>query len=165
MALLNFHKFHILSRIDYCNSLLAGITKQNLSMLQKIQNRAARLCLNVSRKSKIPSLMLLYKLHWLPVAFRIDFQILLLTYKCLNGMAPSYLSELLSFRSVGRTLRSSSQSLLSVPKSRTKSFGERAFSTIAPRLWNGLPLSLRSAESIGSFKKDLKTLLFRKAFL
>lgn len=157
------HAF-VTSRLDYCNSLLFGMSKRNISRLQKIQNRAARLCLNLPRKARVPSSELLKTLHWLPVSFRIEFKILLLTFKCTNGLAPSYLSDLISFRSVGRTLRSSNLDLLGVPKSRTRTFGDRAFSVAAPRLWNSLPLSLRSVKSVATFKKDLKTFLFIKAF-
>ena len=157
------HAF-VTSRLDYCNSLLFGITKQNLSRLQKVQNRAARLCLSIPRRSRVPVLTLLKTLHWLPISFRIDFKILLLTFKCLNGLAPDYLSELLSVRDTGRTLRSSRDLLLDIPKSRTKTWGERSFAVCAPRLWNALPQYLRSAESVSSFKSSLKTHLFAVAF-
>ena len=145
-------------------SLLIGVSKHNLLRLQRIQNRAARICLSVSRKSRIPSVQLLQQLHWLPIASRIEFKILLLTYKCLHNLASPYLSQMLSFHDVGRSLRSTSQQLLSIPHCRTKRYGDRAFSCIAPRLWNGLPLLLRSRASLVLFKKDLKTFLFRKAF-
>ena len=157
------HAF-VSSRLDYCNSLLFGITKQQLSRLQKIQNRAARLCLSIPRRDRVPVLTLLRTLHWLPVSFRIDFKILLLTFKCLNGLAPTYLSELLSVRNASRTTRSAGEMLLDIPKSNTKSWGDRSFAVCAPRLWNGLPLFVRSAESVSSFKSTLKSHLFRLAF-
>ena len=158
------HAF-VSSRLDYCNGLLFGITKQNLSKLQKVQNKAARICLNVSRKSRISSMTLLKELHWLPISFRIDFKVLLLTYKCLNNMAPKYLSDLLHQRPNELSTRSASLDLLSIPKSRTKSFGDRSFAVAAPRLWNELPFPLRNSESVVGFKKDLKTRLFRLAFV
>ena len=157
------HAF-VSSRLDFCNSLLFGISKSNISKLQKIQNRAARICLKVSRKSHISSSSLLAQLHWLPITYRIKFKILLLTFKCLNGLAPPYLSELLHFSDTGRTTRSSSQNLLVVPKSRTKTYGDRTFEVAAPGLWNNLPLSVRQSESVVTFKKSLKTFLFTEAF-
>ena len=152
------------TRFDYCNSLLFGITQQNISKLQKVQNKAARICLKVSRKSHTPSISLFKELHWLPIANRFDFKVLLLTYKCLNDLAPQYLSDLLQLRPTERTTRTASSNLLSIPKSRTKSFGDRAFSVAAPRLWNELPLHLRTAESVVGFKKNLKTHFCRQVF-
>ena len=102
----------------------------------------------------------LIQLHWLPVHFRILFKV----YKALNGMAPLYITELLSYRTCSRTLRSTDQKLLAVPKSRLKTYGDRAFSVAAPKLWNELPLDLRSLDTINLFKKHLKTDLFKKAF-
>ena len=71
---------------------------------------------------------------------------------------------LLSYRTCSRTLRSTDQKLLAVPKSRLKTYGDRAFSVAAPKLWNELPLDLRSLVTINLFKKHLKTDLFKKAY-
>ena len=65
----------------------------------------------------------------------------MLVYKALNGMAPLYITELLSYRTCSRTLRSTDQKLLAVPKSRLKTYGDRAFSVAASKLWNELPLA------------------------
>ena len=67
-------------------------------------------------------------------------------------------------RTCSRTLRSTDQKLLAVPKSRLKTYGDRAFSVAAPKLWNELPLDLRSLDTINLFKKHLKTDLFEKAY-
>ena len=106
----------------------------------------------------------LIQLHWLPLYFRILFKVLLLVYKALNGMAPLYITELLSYRTCSRTLRSTDQKLLAVPKSRLKTYGDRAFSVAAPKLWNELQLDLRSLDTINLFKRHLKTDLFKKAY-
>ena len=157
------HAF-ITSRLDFCNSLLYGLTQKNLAKLQRIQNAAARLCLRVPRRAHVSSKSLLVQLHWLPVEFRISFKVLLLTYKCLNGLAPSYLSDFLVRREASLFLRSVDSHLLVVPRTRTQSFGDKAFPNVAPRLWNDLPLSARMAGSLVSFKKIVKTHLFRQAF-
>ena len=78
-------------------------------------------------------------------------------------MAPLYITELLSYRTSSRSLRSTDQKLLAVPKSRVKTYGDRAFSVAAPKLWNELPLDLRSLDTINLFKKHLKTDLFKKS--
>ena len=103
-------------------------------------------------------------LHWLPVHQRIHFKILLMTFKCLNQLAPSYLSDLLIHYRPSRTLRSSDKELLVQPRCHLKTYGERAFSFIAPKLWNTLPLSIKRCNSAESFKSTLKTYLFRNYF-
>ena len=106
--------------------------------------------------------MSLRTLHWLPVKKRIVFKILLLTFKVLNGQAPSYLSDLLVVNRPVRALRSNSDNStrLVTPLYRTETYGGRAFSSCAPRLWNQLPPALRSNMPIDVFKKQLKTFLF-----
>ena len=117
--------------------------------------------------SVILNLVILHRseLHWLPVEHRIVFKILLLVFKSLNNLAPSYISDLLTSYIPSRSLRSSNQSLLVVPRSIQKSYGGRAFAVAAPRLWNALPIHMRQPRfSLAAFKKCLKTYLFKRAF-
>lgn len=123
------------------SSLLAGLSKKKLSLLQRIQNMAARTVTN-SRKSDHVT-PILRSLHWLPVKARIDYKIIILTFKILHGSAPEYLCSLIKRQVNSRCLRSSSKVLLSVPKVRTKQYGERAFSVVSPKLWNSLPISIQ----------------------
>ena len=157
------HAF-ISNKIDYCNSLLSGVNKQHIDKLQKVQNRAARLCLKVSRRERHSSISLLRRLHWLPISYRIDFKILLMTFKCLHGLAPKYLSDCLQTLPSSRLRRSMYQNLLVIPRARTKTYGDRAFSVAAPRLWNNLPVTIRSCDTLSSFKSSLKTHLCDEAF-
>ncbi|CAL9704696.1 unnamed protein product [Knipowitschia caucasica] len=106
----------------------------------------------------------LLSLHWLPVAFRIKFKMLLLVFKSLHDLAPSYLTDLLTLHTPGRALRSSDQLLLHCPRSRLKTRGDRAFAVAGPKLWNALPYSIRAAPSVESFKSQLKTHFFALAF-
>ena len=88
------HAF-VSTRVDYCNSLLYGLpTYQLNNKLQRVPNAAARSIFQESKYCHVRPL--LYNLHWLPVKFRIDFKILLLTYKAINGLAPFYLQELIN---------------------------------------------------------------------
>ncbi len=85
-------------------------------------------------------------------------------YKALSGLAPKYISDLLIPYSPQRALRSSNQFLLTVPRCRCKTKGSRAFSAAAPKFWNNLPVNVRLAPSLASFKSVLKSNLFYLAF-
>ena len=109
------------------------------------------------------SLPLLKQLHWLPVNYRIKFKLSTLTYRALAIHQPPYLASLLHFSNVPRQLRSSTSQQLSIPRTKLN-LGKRAFSVAAPIIWNELPTTLKSCESLASFRKNLKTYLFKLAF-
>ena len=155
------HAF-ITSRLDYCNSLYIGLPQSLLNRLQMAQNAAARLLTGTKKHDHITPV--LASLHWLPVNFRIQFKVLLIVFKALNGQAPSYISDLIHPHQAPRSLRSSGNALLHVPRSRLKRKGDRAFAVAAPRLWNQLPLDIKKAPSILVFKSRLKTHLFTLSF-
>uniref|UniRef100_A0AAQ6IH18 Reverse transcriptase domain-containing protein n=1 Tax=Anabas testudineus TaxID=64144 RepID=A0AAQ6IH18_ANATE len=155
------HAF-VTSRLDYCNSLLIGCPNNSLKSLQLIQNAAARVLTGISKRDHIsPTLA---SLHWLPVKSRIEFKILLLTYKSLNNQAPSYLKDLIVPYLPSRTLHSQTAGLLVVPRVSKCRMGGRAFSYQAPLLWNQLPVQVREADTVSTFKTRLKTFLFYKAY-
>ena len=127
----------ITCRLDNGNTLLYGLPKYQIQGLQSVHTCDARL---VKRLSKFGHTSpLLFELHWLPVEHRIVFKILLLVFKSLNDLAPTYISDLLTQYIPSRSLRSSNQSLLVVPRSIQKTYGDRAFAVAGPRLWNALP--------------------------
>ena len=153
----------ILSRLDYCNSLFCNITNENIEKLQLIQNHAARLIVGAKKKDHITPILI--QLHWLPIKYRIDYKIALLSFKCINNMAPQYLQTLIQIYVPRRSLRSSNDnSVLIKPAMKYKSYGERSFSFYAPFIWNSLPFELRNCDNINIFKKQLKTYFFKKAY-
>ena len=149
----------VLSRLDYCNSLHAGITSTQVHKLQQIQNSAARLIMQVPKREHItPTLELL---HWLPIKYRILYKIASLVYQCLyDPDFPSYLKEFVYLYKPQRTLRSANKNLLLKPRFKLKTFGTRTFSFQAAEIWNTLPDSILHSQSLSVFKNNLKTYFY-----
>lgn len=153
---------YVTSRLDFNNGILTGLPGKTLNNLQRVQNTCARLICKVPKYHHIsPYLM---ELHWLPVKYRIEYKTLVHCYKSMHNESPHYLTELLQIHQPSRNLRSAVQTTLSVPRVRNVRHGERAFSVVAPKLWNGLNKQVRNSPSTAVFKKSLKTVLFRKAY-
>ena len=127
------------------------------------QNAAARLLVGVDTKCHIAPI--LRELHWLPVVDRTQYTILLLTFKCIEKIAPKYLVDLIKKHTASCTARSAKDDLLlEIKRTRLVTAGDRSFVHVAPRLWNELPYSLRASNSVETFKSLLKIFLFRKHF-
>ena len=151
----------ICSRLDYCNSLFAGISKRLLQRLQAVQNATARMVTGARKFDHISPVI--RELHWLPVRQRIAFKLALLAYKAQRSMVPGYLADMCvptSSCSRRRNLRSERANMLNVPMTKT-AYGERGFNSSGPRTWNSLPANLRDpGVSLEAFRKGLKTYLF-----
>ena len=153
----------IISRLDYCNVLYMSLPATLLSRLQRVQNSAARVICRAQRSEHIsPHLK---SLHWLPVLYRVQYKVLLHVYKAIHGLTPSHIQQLVQVRQSRRQLRSSERLLLEVPKVRTVRYGQRTFRFSAAQLWNPLPENIKMCENVYTFKKCLKTYLFRNAFI
>ncbi|XP_064803265.1 uncharacterized protein LOC135521268 [Oncorhynchus masou masou] len=153
----------VISRLDYCNSLLAGLPACAIKPLQLIQNAAARLVFNLPKFSHVTPL--LRSLHWLPVEARIRYKTMVLAYGSVRGTAPQYLQALIRPYTQTRALRSSTSGLLaSLPlrKYSSRSAQSKLFAALAPQWWNKLPHDARTAESITTFRRHLKPHLFKE---
>ena len=126
-------------------------------------NSAARLVMKKRKHDHITPV--LRDLHWLPVKFRWQFKLAVLAYRHFEGTLPSYLSDILCVYQPSRSLRSSNERLLKVPKRTLKTVGERSFSFLAPTVWNSLPASVRNQSNLAEFKSTLKTHFFSQAFV
>ena len=149
------HAF-VTSHLDYCNGLLYGLPNNAIVKLQGVQNTVARILYCVPRFSHITPL--LYELHWLPIKCRIEYKIITLTFKAIHGTAPSsYITELITFKTNSSySSRSNNKLLLCPPSFRTLStLGDRAFIAAAPKLWNVLPLNLRSISDLSRILRHI----------
>ena len=147
----------ITSRLDYCNALLYGTSAINIARLQRIQNTAARLIMRSPRSDSATPL--LRELHWLPIVCRVDFKLLVFTYKAMHNDAPVYLGELICPYQPTRTLRSANNNMLQVKRTRTKA-GDCSFAIAAASLWNNLPTVIKTCDNLTSYKRLLKTHFF-----
>ncbi len=142
--------FFICTRLDYCNALYLGIRESLVACFQCPE----RCCKNLQTpKKRVHMMPVLISLHWLTVKYRIQYKVLMFIYKALHNQAPEYIKDMLIPYQSQRHLRSSQNMLLTVPWSRLRSNGDRAFSVAAPALWHVLPLSIKSAASMDIFFK------------
>ena len=124
----------ILSRIDYCNSVLNRACAVHLRPLQSVLHSAARLILRIRKYDHI-STAIREELHWLPVHHMIQFKTCAQVHKCLHGLALSYLIDMIGLVSKEpgrRHLHSAAHGDLVVPAFRTKTLGPRAFAISGP---------------------------------
>ena len=160
----------VLSRMDYCNSLLLGCSGYLLQKLQRVQNMACRVVCQCTKFEHISPF--LADIHWLKVKERIDYKVLTIMHKCVNGQAPRYLTELLdadaavdpSLGQYVHNLCSNHMGYLRTTQSRLTQVHKQSFSSMGPRLWNDLPLHIRLIHNFSDFKAKLKTHLFRLSY-
>jgi len=154
----------VISRIDYCNSLLAEAPSPRyvLDRLQSVMNAAARLLVGGKKYDHI-SHLLRDSLHWLPVQQLVQFKLCLLTFKALHGLAPTYLADLCQpVASVGSRQRLQSAAYGDLVVSPTVThFGARSFAVAGPKAWNHRPADIRAIDTVYAFTTALKTFLFR----
>ena len=154
----------VISHLDYSNGIMFGLPETSLRKLQVVQNIAAKLVLEMNKYSSATEARRL--LHWLPIKACIEFKILSLVYKCLEGTVPEYLRNLLVLKKHPRAgLRSSHfVKQLVGPFTRRKTFAPRSFSVCGPLLWNSIPDKLKTCRILIISKKELKTYLFKKYY-
>ena len=152
----------VATRLDYCNSVLSGITNTNKRKLQCVQNKLARVVCNASYQSSASCL--LRKLHWLPISQRTDYKIASIIYRARLYQKPQYILDPLTNHQPVRSLCSSNRNLLVVPSRVNTVTASGAFCVTASRQWNTLPSCVTSAECFCVSKRRLKSHSFNIAF-
>ncbi|KAL5260989.1 hypothetical protein ACHWQZ_G006886 [Mnemiopsis leidyi] len=157
----------IFSKLDYCNGLLYDLPECLIRKLQKVQNSCARLLFGRNVIGKWDHVTpFLKEAHFLPIRQRIEYKIALMSFKCINNMAPDYLTKCIKVKGQPtKCLRTEEDYFLlespSVPNYRRT---ERGFTFCGPAVWNCLPYDIRTCNDMLIFKKKLKSHLFIKAF-
>ena len=155
----------LITHLDYCNALYASLPQVQIRKLQRIMNASVRFIFNLKRFERVSISHYMKQLHFLPVAYRIDFKLCLLVFKCLIGEAPAYLSNLVKPKNSLESLRIyRDQNLLDVPRPSSENYKNRRFSIQAPKVWNFLPIEIRKVKSLNEFQKKLKTYFFSQAY-
>ena len=141
----------------------------NALKLQSIQNTLPRIVTNHRKYAHVTPI--LKQLHWLPIKYRCMFKTATLVYKFLHSGSPTYFQPLLSLSSCSCSTRRihPDRQYLTVPPFRPSVFKsvkhfDHSFAFDAPKIWNEFPHDVRSAASVASFRKKLKTYLFAKAY-
>ena len=144
--------------------LLYGLPKVTISQVQRVQNSAARSLVGAKRRDHITPI--LRNLHWLPITKCVDYKLLVLVYKALNGTGPEYIHELLTVHESGHEGLRSAQNVITLVEPRTElvTGGDRSFEKAAACLWNAVPVPLRNVNSLEMFKSGLKTYLYDKTY-
>ena len=152
----------ITSKLDYCNAILYGLPESSLKCLSSVQKTSARLITQSGKYDHITPIM--KKLHWLPIRKRIDYKVLVMVHKTLNGLSPVYLDDLIQ-RRPNKGTRADSNGDLVVPGIKRSTFGGRTFGHAGSSLWNSLPRQLKTINDTKCFKKELKTFLFKSIYI
>ncbi len=153
----------ITSTLDYSNSLLYCLPKKEINQIQLVQNAITRVVVKLKKYDHITDAR--KALYWLPIETRIKFKLIMLTWKALNKMAPSYIKHLLKIKEGRSGPRSNKTIALEIPKIKLKSCVDRAFCKAALMLWNDLPHELKNIDKLNTFKSRLKTNLFTLYYL
>ena len=145
----------VLSRLDYCNSMLQGSADYQLHKLQKIQNMSCRVVCNLKKYDHVSNHM--ETLHWLKICERICFKSTTLMHSCIHGSTSKYLTDILPTRQNKRQMRSSTSNILPSVLCKSALSYNSAFPSAGPRIWNALPAPVRTEKDNKTFRHALKT--------
>ena len=148
-----YYNAYILPVLDYCMTIWGSASKKHLDRLLKLQKRAARIILDMPPDA--PSIPLFEKLGWLSIYERSHYNKAIILYKSINGLTPTYITNLFQFNSLENyNVRSVSNNNMLIKRHNTKTF-EKSLQYNGPRIWNPLPQSIKNSSSLPSFKNAI----------
>jgi len=154
------------TRLDYCNSVLAGVPRSATDKLQQVLNAAARLVSGTRKFDRGLSRLLHVDLHWLDVPEHVQYKLGVTVRRCQQHKAPQYLTDcVMSASNIASRQRlcSAIRHQLLVPRYQLSSLGRRSFAIAGPTTCNSLSADLRDPTcSDEYFRHSLKTFLFAK---
>ena len=146
----------VLSKLYYCSPVWSNTSKENISKLQKVQNFAGRI---ITGKRKFDHITpVLRELRLLPVISFLKYMIGVLAFKCVKGLAPSYLCNTFKIRACVHDRNTRYKNNLNIPAYKSAS-GQRTFLYRATSFWNSLPREITESDSLPTFKRHLKEFL------
>ncbi len=151
----------VLSNINYCIKVWGSTNATHLQRVQRAQNFAAKVALGGGAKRDHVT-PFIKELGWFKISFKYKYEICIMIYKILNSNTPSYLMKLPTVKDT-RPVCTRQQNQLFVPKTRTCT-GARSVQVAGPRLWNSLPLGIRDANTVFSFKRKLYNYILQEQF-
>ena len=147
----------VFSKTLYCSSVWSNTTAQNINKIQSIQNFACKIITNSKKSDHVTPL--LRHLNWLPVREQLQYRDSILAFKCINGIAPQYLTSKFKKRSKIHTRNTrNARNTIQIPLFRTAA-GQRTFAYRGAKIWNNLNADVRENTNLRSFKKTLKSQL------
>ena len=158
-CLKSIYQTTVQSHIDYCLTVWGFTSNVNIDMVQRLQNRAARI-ITGNYDYNVRGLSLVKELGWLNIRGRRDYLTALLVFKSLNGMSPDYMSDMFTYvRDISvRHTRAAVSSSLYIPRVK-KSMYSQSMYVKGPTVWNSLPSHIQQCTSLESFKFNLKKYL------
>ena len=153
-----YYNAYILPVFDYC-CLVWGIgTQKNVNRISSLQKRIARIIMNKSKRA--PSIDLFKELQWLSFSDRCKYHSAVLIYKVLNGTAPSYMTDFVSFSQNNvYNLRSIANNDLILQSRHKTKYMQASFVNYSRNIWNIIPSQVRNSSDIRTFKKNVKQFL------
>ena len=146
----------VFSKLYYCSPVWSNTSKKNISKLQKIQNFARRI---ITGKRKFDHITpVLRELRWLLVTSFLKYTLGVLAFKCVKGLAPSYLCRRFKTRAFVHNRNTRYKNALNIPAYKSAS-GQRTFLYRATSFWNSLPCEIRECNNLPIFKRLLKEFL------
>ena len=142
-----------INKLLYCSSVWANTSSKNLKKLQTVQNFACRIITSIKKFDHVtPGLQ---ELNWLSIENLLIYKDTLMTYKCLNNLAPSYLANKFTKRSDIHDCQTRNNHCLNIPSYKTTA-GQRTFHYRAVKIWNGIDDELKEISELKVFKEKLK---------